>query len=149
MEGHLAPLKRKLCHTPKIRQDDWQIRALLENWVGWKTVITLVYFWGMKREKILSETTLRIRFTFWREVDGTVILSPTSRLVFPGQNINTILLSCTQVHKILWVAHNFVFRNQNKWFVYWRTGSDRKQEVNVNKCKQISFLKRPSLFLEG
>jgi hypothetical protein len=38
-----------------------------------------------------------------------------------------------------WVAHNFVFRNQNKLFVYWRAGIDRKQEVNVNKC--ILFLK--------
>jgi hypothetical protein len=29
------------------------------------------------------------------------------------------------------VAHYFVFGNQNKRFVCWRAGLDRKQEVNV------------------
>ncbi len=47
----------------------------------------------------------------------------------------------------VWVAHYFVFGNQNKRFVYWKAELDRKQEVNVKKC--ILFLKRPSLFLEG
>ncbi len=46
-----------------------------------------------------------------------------------------------KVHRILKVAHYFVFRNQNKRFVYWRARLDRKQEVNLKKC--VLFLKQP------
>ncbi len=62
-------------------------------------------------------------------------------------SVHLIVLPVCKVHRILKVAHYFVFRNQNKWFVNWRAGLDRKQEVNVNKC--ILIKKRPSLFLEG
>jgi hypothetical protein len=53
----------------------------------------------------------------------------------PGKcfiSISITSAATPKVHRILSVARYFVFGNQNKWFVYWKAGLDRKQEVKVD-----------------
>ncbi len=67
-------------------------------------------------------------------------LWPLFRLPFLKFQLPTFLcvqVSFVKVHRILQVAHYFVFGNQNKQFVYWRGWTRQK---TVNKQKQIYFI---------